>query len=86
MSAFLRLRSSPFRLALRADRLLVAVVLISIVGTLITGQLVENYGVSLPTSTTIFALALARRSPLVRERADPVDSHHRHEQREASTG
>ena len=37
----------------------VAVVLISIVGTLITDNLVENYGVSLPTSTTIFAIALA---------------------------
>jgi uncharacterized membrane-anchored protein len=36
-----------------------AVVLISIVGTLITDNLVENYGVSLPTSTTIFAIALA---------------------------
>jgi uncharacterized membrane-anchored protein len=35
-----------------------AVVLISVVGTLITDNLVENYGVSLPTSTTIFALAL----------------------------
>jgi uncharacterized membrane-anchored protein len=36
-----------------------AVVLISIVGTLITDNMVENYGVSLPTSTTIFAIALA---------------------------
>jgi uncharacterized membrane-anchored protein len=36
----------------------VSVVLISIVGTLITDNLVENYGVSLPTSTTIFAVAL----------------------------
>jgi uncharacterized membrane-anchored protein len=35
-----------------------AVVLISVVGTLITDNLVENYGVSLPTSTTIFAIAL----------------------------
>jgi uncharacterized membrane-anchored protein len=35
-----------------------AVVLISVVGTLITDNLVENYGVSLPTSTTIFAVAL----------------------------
>jgi uncharacterized membrane-anchored protein len=34
------------------------VVLISIVGTLITDNLVENYGVSLPLSTTIFAIAL----------------------------
>jgi uncharacterized membrane-anchored protein len=36
-----------------------AVVLISIVGTLITDNMVENWGVSLPTSTTIFAIALA---------------------------
>ncbi len=35
-----------------------AVVLISIVGTLITDNMVENYGVSLPTSTTIFGIAL----------------------------
>jgi uncharacterized membrane-anchored protein len=35
-----------------------AVVLISVVGTLITDNLVDTYGVSLPTSTTIFALAL----------------------------
>jgi uncharacterized membrane-anchored protein len=35
-----------------------AVVLISVVGTLITDNLVENYGVSLPTSTTIFSIAL----------------------------
>jgi uncharacterized membrane-anchored protein len=37
----------------------VAVVLISVVGTLITDNLVENFGVSLPTSTTIFAIALS---------------------------
>lgn len=36
-----------------------AVVVISVVGTLITDNLVENQGVSLPTSTTIFAIALA---------------------------
>jgi uncharacterized membrane-anchored protein len=35
-----------------------AVVLISVVGTLITDNLVETYGVSLPTSTTIFSIAL----------------------------
>lgn len=35
------------------------VVLISVVGTLITDNLVENYGVTLPTSTTIFAVILA---------------------------
>jgi uncharacterized membrane-anchored protein len=36
-----------------------AVVLISIVGTLITDNLVDNLGVSLVVSTTIFAVALA---------------------------
>jgi uncharacterized membrane-anchored protein len=36
-----------------------AVVLISVVGTLITDNMVENYGVSLPTSTTIFSIVLA---------------------------
>lgn len=37
----------------------VVVVLISIAGTLITDNLVDNYGVSLETTTTIFAVALA---------------------------
>jgi len=36
-----------------------AVVLISVVGTLITDNLVENYGVTLPVSTTLFAVILA---------------------------
>jgi uncharacterized membrane-anchored protein len=36
-----------------------AVVLISIVGTLITDNLVDNLGVSLVTSTSVFAIALA---------------------------
>ncbi len=36
-----------------------AVVLLSIVGTLITDNLVDNLGVSLPVSTTVFAIALA---------------------------
>lgn len=36
----------------------VAVVLISVVGTLITDNMVENFGVSLPTSTTVFSIAL----------------------------
>jgi uncharacterized membrane-anchored protein len=36
-----------------------AVVLISVVGTLITDNLVDNFGVSLETTTTIFAIALA---------------------------
>jgi uncharacterized membrane-anchored protein len=36
-----------------------AVVLISVVGTLITDNLVDNFGVSLQTTTILFALALA---------------------------
>jgi uncharacterized membrane-anchored protein len=36
-----------------------AVVLLSIVGTLITDNLVENLGVTLPVSTVLFAVALA---------------------------
>ena len=36
-----------------------AVVLISVVGTLITDNMVDNFGISLVTSTTIFAIALA---------------------------
>ena len=36
-----------------------AVVLLSVVGTLITDNLVNNFGVSLAVSTTIFAIALA---------------------------
>ncbi len=36
-----------------------AVVLISVVGTQITDNLVENFGVTLPTTTTIFAITLA---------------------------
>ena len=36
-----------------------AVVLISIVGTLVTDNLVDNFGVSLVTTTIIFTLALA---------------------------
>jgi uncharacterized membrane-anchored protein len=37
----------------------VTVVLISVVGTLITDNLVDNEGISLPTSTTLWAIALA---------------------------
>jgi uncharacterized membrane-anchored protein len=37
----------------------VAVVLISIVGTLVTDNLVDNFGVSLVTTTTVFSIALA---------------------------
>ena len=37
----------------------VAVVLISVVGTLITDNLVENFGVSLVTTTIVFGIALA---------------------------
>ena len=36
-----------------------AVVLISVVGTLITDNLVDNYGMALPTATAMFAIALA---------------------------
>ncbi|MCW2599821.1 MAG: putative rane-anchored protein [Frankiales bacterium] len=36
-----------------------AVVLISVVGTLITDNLTDNFGVSLVTTTTLFAIALA---------------------------
>jgi uncharacterized membrane-anchored protein len=36
-----------------------AVVLISVVGTLITDNLVDNFGVALTTTTTIFSIALA---------------------------
>ena len=36
-----------------------AVVLISVVGTLITDNLTDNFGVALPTSTIAFAIALA---------------------------
>jgi uncharacterized membrane-anchored protein len=36
-----------------------AVVLISVVGTLITDNLVDNYGMALSTATAIFAIALA---------------------------
>jgi uncharacterized membrane-anchored protein len=36
-----------------------AVVLLSIVGTLITDNLVDNYGVALETTTIVFAIALA---------------------------
>ena len=36
----------------------VAIVLISVVGTLITDNMVNNFGISLPVSTAIFAVAL----------------------------
>jgi len=36
-----------------------AVVLISVVGTLITDNLTDNFGVALPTTTVAFAIALA---------------------------
>ena len=37
----------------------IAIVLISVVGTLITDNMVNNFGVSLPVSTAIFTVALA---------------------------
>ena len=58
-----------------------AVVLISIVGTLITDNLVDHYDVSLETTTTVFAIALAVDvRGLVRGRAHPVDPHHLHDE------
>ena len=57
-----------------------AVVLISIVGTLITDNLVDNLGVSLETTTTVFAVALAVTFVgVVRQRADAVDPLDRHD-------
>ena len=57
-----------------------AVVLISVVGTLITDNLVDNFGVALEVDDAIFAVALARDVPrVVRERADAVDPHHLHD-------
>ncbi len=55
-----------------------AVVLISVVGTLITDNLVENSGISLPTSTRLRGRAAAVLRRLVRQRAhavDPLDLH-----------
>ena len=40
----------------------VAVVLLSVVGTLITDNMVEHFNVSLTTSTIIFAIAIDRKS------------------------
>lgn len=37
----------------------VVIVLVSVVGTLITDNMVENFGISLPVSTAIFSVALA---------------------------
>ena len=37
----------------------IAVVLISVVGTLITDNLIDNLGISLPTTTVLFSVALA---------------------------
>ena len=53
-----------------------AVVLISVVGTLITDNLTDNFGVALRTTTIVFAVA-ARRDVrgLVRERAHALDPH-----------
>ena len=65
-----------------------AVVLISIVGTLITDNLTDNFGVSLVITTIVFSIALAVTfARLVRGRADAVDPHDRHDPaRGASTG
>ena len=58
-----------------------AVVLISIVGTLITDNLTDNFGVSLVTTTIVFSVVLAVDvRGLVRERADALDPHDRHDE------
>ena len=57
-----------------------AVVLISVVGTLITDNLVDNFGISLKITTTIFGICPGgdlRR--LVRQREDAVDPQHLHD-------
>ena len=57
-----------------------AVVLISVVGTLITDNLTDNFGVSLVTTTIVFSIVLAVGvRGLVRERADALDPHDRHD-------
>ena len=57
-----------------------AVVLISIVGTLITDNLVDNAGVELQTTTYVFSAILALRlRGLVLGRAHPLRPHHRHQ-------
>ena len=56
-----------------------AVVLISVVGTLLTDNLTDARGVPLWISTTVFAVLLAGVfGDLVRPRAHAVDPHHRH--------
>ena len=56
-----------------------AVVLISVVGTLLTDNLTDGRGVPLWISSTVFAVLLAAVfGDLVRPRAHPVDPHHRH--------
>ena len=57
-----------------------AVVLISVVGTLLTDNLTDEHGVPLWISTTVFAVLLAAVfGDLVRPRAHAVDPHHRHD-------
>ena len=65
-----------------------AVVLISVVGTLLTDNLTDGHGVPLWISTTVFAVLLAAVfSRLVRPRAHAVDPHDRHHApREPGTG
>ena len=56
-----------------------AVVLISVVGTLITDNLTDNLGVSLVITTIVFADRARRRlRRLVREREDALDPHDLH--------
>ena len=65
-----------------------AVVLISIVGTLVTDNLVDNFGVRLETTTIVFSVALAATFAVwYAGRENPVDPHHLHDPaRELSTG
>ncbi len=57
-----------------------AVVLISVVGTLITDNLTDNYGVALTTTTIVFAVALAATfARLVPGRAHTLDPHDLHD-------
>ena len=56
-----------------------AVVLISVVGTLVSDNLVDNLGVALETTTIAFSVdPRLRLRGLVLERADPLGPHHRH--------
>ena len=58
----------------------IAVVMISVVGTLVTDNLVDNFGVALETTTIVFSVALAVTFALwYAGRTDPFHSHHLHD-------